>query len=226
MSWGYINYTVRLWCRIALMVFPDLYWAQRSSATEESKNVIYLTIGVANLVEEAIELTTTGFKFSGKDSKTTYNCEFEWFDEIDVEKSKTTKTGRGLFYVLQKKKLQEEYWPRLTKDKVRRPYIHTDFDKWVDEDEQDEQPELDMPDMGGMAGMGGAGGAGGAGGFDMAALQQMMAAQGGAGGAGGFDLSALGGDPSGNDEISSTLAEADEREPEEANDDDAKVKEL
>lgn len=81
--------------------------------------------------------------------------------------------------------LKQEYWPRLTKDKKKTPYIKTDFDKWIDEDEQDaaEEPEAPedpmqgiqgggMPGLGGMGGMMGGGGAGGMGGFDMEALSQ------------------------------------------------------
>lgn len=60
-----------------------------------------------------------------------------------------------------KKDKQYEYWPRLTKEKVKNAFLKTDFSKWVDEDEQDgapvEDPELDMG--GGMGGgMGGPGG--------------------------------------------------------------------
>lgn len=70
--------------------------------------------------------------------------------------------------MLPKAKAAEEYWPRLTKDKVRLHNVKTDFQRWVDEDEQDEQPDMPdagfpgmgaggMPDMGGMGGMGGMG---------------------------------------------------------------------
>jgi len=57
-----------------------------------------------------------------------------------------------------------EYWPRLTKDKIKTPYIKTDFSKWVDEDEQDgtvEKDANDEPDFGGMGGLGGGGFVGG-----------------------------------------------------------------
>ena len=72
--------------------------------------------------------------------------------------------------MLRKKELGEEYWPRLLKDKAKMHFLKTDFDKWVDEDEQDAVPEDamgggagGMPDMGAMGGMGGMGG--GDGGF-------------------------------------------------------------
>merc|ERR1711964_553311 len=59
-------------------------------------------------------------------------------------------------------------------------FLKTDFDKWVDEDEQDEAPEDDLANMGGMGGMPGMG--------DMSSMM------GGAGGDfGGIDFSKLGG---------------------------------
>ena len=60
-----------------------------------------------------------------------------------------------------KKDLKSEYWPRLTKEKVKNAFLKTDFSKWVDEDEQngdtaiaEDAPGPDMG-MGGMDGMGG-----------------------------------------------------------------------
>lgn len=51
-----------------------------------------------------------------------------------------------------------EYWPRLSKEKIKTNWLKTDFAKWVDEDEQDGAAEAeDEPDpmeaMGGMGGM-------------------------------------------------------------------------
>lgn len=38
-------------------------------------------------------------------------------------------TTRALTAVLRKKEKQVEYWPRLTKDKAKVPYLKTDFSK-------------------------------------------------------------------------------------------------
>jgi hypothetical protein len=46
--------------------------------------------------------------------------------------------------VLRKKELKEEFWPRLLKNAQKVHFLKTDFDKWVDEDEQDEAPEDDL----------------------------------------------------------------------------------
>lgn len=201
-------------------VTPTILWAQRSSATEPEKNVLYVTIQVIDPKNIKIDLTATSLEFNAdtSDSSKHYNLKVDFFDEIDPENSKqNTESGSHVFLVLRKKKAQEEYWPRLTKEKLKLHYIKTDFDKWVDEDEQDEQPEAEedmsgmanmmgggaggmpgmggmggMPGMGGMGGMPGMGGAGGPGGMDIAQLMQQMGGAGGAGGPGGdFDINAL-----------------------------------
>ena len=87
--------------------------------------------------------------------------------------------------VLRKEKAQDEYWPRLTKDKVRLHNVKTDFDKWVDEDEQD--GEMNAGDDAGFDPSMLAGG--GAGGMD---LNSIMSSLGGAGGS--PDFGAMGGD--------------------------------
>ncbi|KAK9897805.1 HSP20-like chaperone [Cystobasidium minutum MCA 4210] len=189
---------------------PAVYWAQRSSEDEEAKNILLVTIEVADLDPESysLEFPDEGSRlvFKGKTkafkegSTTDYAMDVELFDKVLPEKVKKSLTGKSLYFTVPKKELKQEYWPRLTKDKKKTPFIKTDFDKWVDEDEQDaaEDPAAGDLDMsGGMPGMGmppgmmgGAGGAPGAGGFDMEALMKQM----GAGGAGGMpDFSQFGG---------------------------------
>lgn len=168
-----------------------------------------LTINVPNLPAPPatkFDLTSSGFTFSasvGDASKgieaKEYAFQLDFFDEIDVSASRHTLTSKSLYAVLRKKTVQAEYWPRLTKDKVRLHNVKTDFDKWVDEDEQEGEVE-DVAGLGGMGGMdpammgmGGAGGAGmgGLGGMD---LQQMMAQMGGGGMGGLPDFGAEGDD--------------------------------
>jgi hypothetical protein len=82
-------------------------------------------------------------------------------------------TSRSFKAVLRKKEKKIEYWPRLTKEKVKTPFIKTDFSKWVDEDEQDGAPAADDDfDMGGMGGMGGMGD--GMGGMDLEAVRNQF----------------------------------------------------
>jgi len=76
---------------------------------------------------------------------------------------------------LRKKKIEEEYWPRLLKEKAKVHWLKTDFDKWVDEDEQDPNEEEDW-----MAKSGGLGG--GEGGFEGIDFSKFGAGPGGPGG--------------------------------------------
>lgn len=186
-----------------------MLWAQRSSATDAEKNILYVTIAAEDVSSPKLDLTPTSLHFTGTTSPAdddpnatpiTYDLHIEFYDEIDPQESKYTHTDRHTVAVLRKAKKQEEYWPRLTKDKKKYFYIRTDFDKWVDEDEQDDASVDDMGlpgldgdfDMGGMGGMGGmnmdslkamAGGADGMDGFGdqselLESIKQDAAAQG------------------------------------------------
>jgi hypothetical protein len=78
-----------------------------------------------------LDLKPTGLSFTGTSDtkKTTYHVELEFFDEIDVENSKTNHTPRDIELILRKKEMKEEYWPRLLKDKAKVHFLKTDFDK-------------------------------------------------------------------------------------------------
>jgi hypothetical protein len=158
---------------MAASVTPEVLWAQRSSTSDPEKNYIYLTIGVPDVPPKSLklDLKPTGLTFTGtSDSKkTTYHLEMEFFSEIDVENSKTHHTPANIQMILRKKELKEEYWPRLLKNPAKVHYLRTDFDKWVDEDEQNEAPEDDYMSQFGGAG-GGLGEDGGFGGIDFSKL--------------------------------------------------------
>jgi len=163
---------------------PEVLWAQRSHPTDETKNYIFLTISVPDVPKSnlKLDLKPTSLTFTGhSDSlKRSYHLDLEFYAEVDVAESKINHTPKNVEIVLRKKELKEEFWPRLLKDTKKVHFLKTDFDKWVDEDEQEEAPEEDVAGMGGMGGMPGMG--------DMSSMM------GGAGGDfGGIDFSKLGG---------------------------------
>jgi hypothetical protein len=82
--------------------------------------------------------------------KKTYHVELEFYDEINTDESSVHHTPKNIEMKLQKKELKEEYWPRLLKDAKKVHFLKTDFDKWVDEDEQDEAADEDFANFGGM----------------------------------------------------------------------------
>ncbi|KAF2859269.1 HSP20-like chaperone [Piedraia hortae CBS 480.64] len=140
-------------------ITPEVTWAQRSSATDAEKNHIFLSINVPDVDPKKIKLdvqpTFIDFKGWSESKKAEYSVKLEFYAEIDPSASKINHTPRCVEMVLQKKELNEEFWPRLLKDKAKVHFLKTDFDKWVDEDEQDEKDDDDyMSRMGGMGGMG------------------------------------------------------------------------
>lgn len=175
---------------------PEVLWAQRSSDSDAEKNYLLVTIVIPDCSEPTLDLTSTHLEFkakspghTGDEQEHQYKLRIDFYKEIDAEKSLSrVANGRNYFLKLYKKELESEYWPRLTKEKLKYHYIKTDFNKWVDEDEQEEQQDEDFGFPGGDLG-------GAAGGQDAqaAALQELLknsggeglGALGGAGGAGG-----------------------------------------
>lgn len=112
-------------------------WAQRSSSSDAERNHIFLTIVVPDVEPKNMKLdiqpaklTFTGYSDSRKAS---YHVEVDFYAEIDPSATKTNHTGRALEFVLQKKDLSEEFWPRLFKDAKKVHWLKTDFDKvWQD----------------------------------------------------------------------------------------------
>lgn len=93
-----------------------------------------------------LDIKTQSLTFAGhSDSlKRDYHLALEFFGELDTAETKVNHTAKNIQLVLRKKELSDEFWPRLLKDKAKVHFLKTDFDKWVDEDEQDEAPEDDL----------------------------------------------------------------------------------
>lgn len=108
-----------------------MLWAQRSSTTEPEKNYVYLTISAPDVLKIDVDLKATSLSFTGHSDtkKTTYHVELDLFGEIDVDNSKTNHTSRDVEFVLRKKELKQEYWPRLLKESKKVHFLKTDFDK-------------------------------------------------------------------------------------------------
>lgn len=108
-------------------------WAQRSSSSDAEKNYVYLTIGVPDVPAKSLKLdiTPSSLDFTGtSDSKkTTYHVHLDFYAEIDPGNSKTHHTAANIQLVLRKKELDENFWPRLLKDKAKAHFLRTDFDK-------------------------------------------------------------------------------------------------
>ncbi|KAK9476637.1 putative Hsp90 binding co-chaperone Sba1 [Lipomyces japonicus] len=130
-------------------IVPEILWAQRSNEQVADKNLIYLTIRAEDVAKPEIDLTETKLTYKGTSaSGKEYSLELEFFENIDVENSTRHTTGIGSFLILRKKESKAEFWPRLIKDKRKFHYIRTDFDKWVDEDEQETAPADDFSQYG------------------------------------------------------------------------------
>ncbi|KAJ7870609.1 HSP20-like chaperone [Mycena olivaceomarginata] len=127
------------------LLHPELLWAQRSSESDETMNVVYLTVNLAdiqvNTMNYSLEPTKIFFRPRLESIATTgyvkdYTFSLNLFAEVIPEKSSKALTERSLSLVLHKKERQIEYWPRLTREKDKNGQIKTDFSKWVDSEDQ------------------------------------------------------------------------------------------
>ncbi|KAL2845608.1 HSP20-like chaperone [Aspergillus pseudodeflectus] len=138
-------------------VHPEVTWAQRSSATDPERNYLYVNIKAADVskADAKLDITPKNVTFAGDSKKgVRYQVSLDLYGEIEPENSKVNHSDREIELILRKKELKEEFWPRLLETKQKIHFLKTDFDKWVDEDEQDEAPEDDYANnFGGFDGM-------------------------------------------------------------------------
>ncbi|KAJ2490750.1 hypothetical protein IWW37_002853 [Coemansia sp. RSA 2050] len=136
---------------------PRVLWAQR-------KDVVYLTIELEDAPEATFTEQSIDFECLKGDKKYAFHLDF--YKPIIVKETVKSDSKRVSFYIL-KKADDTVWWERLYKEKEKVNFVHTDFSRFVDEDEsEDEKPALSGMDfsqlgMGGMGGMPGLGGMGG-----------------------------------------------------------------
>lgn len=63
-----------------------MVWAQRSSTTEDEKNIVYLSVNASDLQHPKIDLTASGVTVEGvqKGTNAVYKVALEFYEDIDV----------------------------------------------------------------------------------------------------------------------------------------------
>ena len=112
---------------------------------------------ISDVKDEKIVLTDTELKFNGKSNDKEYEVSIEFLKAVDAEGSTYKVLPRSIqMHILKKDKEEEEFWPRLLKDKLlEKNQVKIDWDRYVDEDEEEEQGGFDMSNLEGGMGMGG-----------------------------------------------------------------------
>ena len=119
---------------------PDLKWAQR-------KDRLFITIDLPDVENPQINLKPEGkLLFEGKVKTAEYLIDLDLFKEVVVEESRWNLKGRNIFLNIAKKDKDEEYWPRLTKEKMKHPHIKVDWTRWVEEEDEDANGGLGVGD--------------------------------------------------------------------------------
>mmetsp|Transcript_22937 Transcript_22937/g.33266 ORF Transcript_22937/g.33266 Transcript_22937/m.33266 type:complete len:207 (-) Transcript_22937:228-848(-) len=126
-------------------------WAQRSDS-------LYVTIDLRDVTAEDIKLTNEKMIFSGVSEEKKYELELEFLHEVDQEGSVWKVLPRSVQMNIKKKDVDQEFWPRLLKDKhLEKTNVSIDWDRYEDEDDEAEAGGFDMSALQGGSGFGGMG---------------------------------------------------------------------
>ena len=118
-------------------------WSQRSQT-------VMLTIEILDIIPASLsmDIQPNHIHFTGKNTQEgEFQFSLDLYADIDPNQSKYNVHARGIHVLLWKK--NEAWWPRCWKDGKKPWFIKTDFEHWVDEDEQEEVAEQDDMGMGG-----------------------------------------------------------------------------
>ena len=121
---------------------------------------IWITIEeLLDTEKSEIDLTEDGkltLKARSLESPAQYGFVMDLFKGINKSASGWNIKGRNIMFTIVKNEDdQEEYWSRLTKEKIKNQKITVDWARWVDEDEVTEAPVQDDGDMQGFDGYNG-----------------------------------------------------------------------
>ena len=121
---------------------------------------IWITIEeLLDTEKSEIDLTEDGkltLKARSLESPAQYGFVMDLFKGINKLASGWNIKGRNIMFTIVKNEDdQEEYWSRLTKEKIKNQKITVDWARWVDEDEVTEAPVQDDGDMQGFDGYNG-----------------------------------------------------------------------
>ncbi|KAJ8304647.1 hypothetical protein KUTeg_018230 [Tegillarca granosa] len=118
---------------------PFVYWGQKVDQ-------ISLKVDLTDVSNENVVLTEDGLKFTadayGVKGYNRYEIDLEFYLPVDPDNSKYRVQGRAVEFQIQKSG-DGEVWPRLTREKVKYPWLKIDFDKVAYEDESDKEQDED-----------------------------------------------------------------------------------
>jgi len=114
--------------RMAAPGAPNVKYAQRNDS-------IYVTIELADVSNEKIELTEEKLSFKGTSSGREYAMDVKLFKKVDPKESITKVLPRNIQIFIKKAESEDEYWPRMLDDKAfEKKHFKIDWDRWKDED--------------------------------------------------------------------------------------------
>ncbi|CAL8084379.1 unnamed protein product [Calicophoron daubneyi] len=117
---------------------PGVLWAQR-------KDALYVTISLGDVKDKVLDLKEGSLFFKGKSGTpkpSDYEVTIDFYGQVEPEHSRQLSTDREIVMYIKKK--ETGFWPRLMSQSQKCPWLHVDFNRWVDEN--DSEPEAGMDD--------------------------------------------------------------------------------
>ncbi|EJW83188.1 hypothetical protein WUBG_05900 [Wuchereria bancrofti] len=112
----------------ATALHPLVQWAQRDK-------LLYLTIEIDNVVDLQITEKSLQVKGTYGGSKALYEATLDFYAGVKTDYRKIAN-DRHLELVINKE--TASWWPRLSKNSAKLPWVKVDFNKWKDEDEDED----------------------------------------------------------------------------------------
>ncbi|CAH8512561.1 unnamed protein product [Heterobilharzia americana] len=119
----------------SVSVQPAVLWAQRNDC-------LYITISLTDIKSKTIDVKDQSLEFrakAGKDKQVDYEVKLDFYGPVCTEEPKLSVSGREIVICIKKK--EPGAWPRLLSQKVKCPWLKTDFSRWKDED--DSEPDME-----------------------------------------------------------------------------------
>lgn len=149
-----VEFACRQWCSCpwTIIVLSSRRIQYTKDGTHFESSYFYFLAIAADVKDESITLTDTGLEFKGKAQDKDYSVSIEFLKSVDSEGSTYKVLPRSVqMNIMKKDKEEEEFWPRLLKDKaLEKNQVKIDWDRYVDEDEEEEG--FDMSNLEGGSG--------------------------------------------------------------------------
>ncbi|KAH9524876.1 Very-long-chain (3R)-3-hydroxyacyl-CoA dehydratase [Bulinus truncatus] len=124
--------------KMATSLSPFVYWGQSNATISLKVDLRHVENVEVSLTEENLDFNAQGLGVKGVNQ---YSFHLDFYLPVDPKKSRYRKTDLAVEFQIEKS--VAETWPRLTKQKLKLPWLKIDFDKFPVDDSEENSDEDD-----------------------------------------------------------------------------------